>query len=659
VRRHLLAVVALAGAAAAQEGYKRTDSGRPYAHQLELVDAAGRKFDPRQPGSPPFSSQQTCKTCHDLAAIEHGWHFNAATTAVPGRPGEPWIWTDERTGTQLPLSFRGWPGTRRPDEVGLDAVGFLATFGRQLAGGAAPYTGADPSTGAFRSRGDLPVDCMICHAASRSWSHERWAKTLASEDFAWASAAAMGIAKIEGSAKGLAADFDPEAADAAERLPKTVYDPARIDLDGHVFFDLVRRPTNEACLTCHTVQRVGPEAAPRWQHDQDVHLRAGMACVDCHRNGLEHHTVRGYEGEEHPDGAAVQSLSCRGCHMDETDGHGRATARGGRLGAPKPLHRGLPTLHLDKLTCTACHSGPIPGGEAGRIQTSMSHGLGIPSQLREAGDLPFVAEPVLRRNAAGRIEPARMVWPSYWGFERDGRIEPIAPDEAFKTVRRTMRVRSRLRPDLYEEQPTAEDLLLVLGEARREVPEAEWTPTERAAIDRLLLERVEAGFLGRLAAALKAFQQAAPDGARAVAVSGGEVFRLDEAGEAVLGGGTRHPDAEPYAWAFAHEVRPARQALGADGCTDCHAAGAAFVHGTVTARGPAPDSSPRRTTMLELMELDADLVAAWEQSFEGRGAYKLVGAIAAGLVALIVLLQVFVGLGTVVRWFGGGRGEAA
>jgi hypothetical protein len=63
--------------------------------------------------------------------------------------------------------------------------------------------------------------------------------------------------------------------------------------------------------------------------------------------------------------------------------------------------------------------------------------------------------------------------------------------------------------------------------------------------------------------------------------------------------------------------------------------------------------------MLELMELDADLVAAWEQSFEGRGAYKLVGAIAAGLVALVVLLQVFVGLGTVVRWFGGSRGEAA
>src|SRR5207244_11240622 len=31
--------------------------------------------------------------------------------------------------------------------------------------------------------------------------------------------------------------------------------------------------------------------------DLDFHIRASMSCVDCHRNGVDHMIVRGYEGE--------------------------------------------------------------------------------------------------------------------------------------------------------------------------------------------------------------------------------------------------------------------------------------------------------------------------------------------------------------------------
>ena len=41
----------------------------------------------------------------------------------------------------------GWPGTFRPDEVGLDPYRFLATFGGKLAGGARTYAGADVEQG--------------------------------------------------------------------------------------------------------------------------------------------------------------------------------------------------------------------------------------------------------------------------------------------------------------------------------------------------------------------------------------------------------------------------------------------------------------------------------------------------------------------------------
>ena len=40
--------------------------------------------------------------------------------------------------------------------------------------------------------------------------------------------------------------------------------------------------------------RVTGETQPdRWESEEDVHLAAGMTCVDCHRNGVEHLIVRG------------------------------------------------------------------------------------------------------------------------------------------------------------------------------------------------------------------------------------------------------------------------------------------------------------------------------------------------------------------------------
>ena len=42
--------------------------------------------------------------------------------------------------------------------------------------------------------------------------------------------------------------------------------------------------------------------------------------------------------------------------------------------------------------------------------------------------------------------------------------------------------------------------------------------------------------------------------------------------------------AAPYTWPMAHDVRPARQALGAKGCTDCHSPDSAVQYGKVIYR---------------------------------------------------------------------------
>ncbi|MBI5851103.1 MAG: hypothetical protein HZB39_08760 [Planctomycetes bacterium] len=594
------AALAVATGLAAQEprpdeDFKATGSRRAHAHWIELLDASGKTIDPGDADAPPFSTTKTCGKCHDVAAIEHGWHFAAAGSDTDaGRPGEPWLWTDPRTGTQLPLSYRKWAGTFDPRELGVDGFRFVLEFGRHLPGGASSYAGADATQGRFRLSGALDVDCMVCHDRNASWSHERWSKAIDAQDFAWASGKALGLLHADGDVKSLPDSHDATTPDGKAKLPRTRYDRARFDPDGKVFFDVVRVPSNEACWTCHSARAVGDGAEPRWLHDDDVHLRAGMRCADCHRNDLAHHLVRGHEGERHPSGASIASFSCRGCHLDESDGHGNVVAAGGRLGAPAAEHRGLPAVHLEKLSCTACHSGPRSAAMQRRVQTSLAHALGIPSQTRGDDDLPRIVEPVLARDDDGVVRPHRMAWPSFWAWSKDGALTPITPDAAFATVRRALRVRK--------------DLVAELGagdEAR-----------------------------AKIAAGLAAFATQRSD-ATPVFVSGGRAWRLGADGKQLVS--FEHSAAKPVSWSIAHDVRPARDALGARGCTECHAGDAPFVHARVAAIGVVPDADPPASSGVERLQLDATLVAAWEKSFAGRDWFKLLVVVAIGVVTIVLL----------------------
>jgi len=89
-------------------------------HLIPLVDEEGERIAPDDEPLLPFSMRQTCGLCHDFDKIRKGWHFNAAEPNVAaGRRGQPWILVDAGTGTQIPLSYRPWPGTFRPEQLGL------------------------------------------------------------------------------------------------------------------------------------------------------------------------------------------------------------------------------------------------------------------------------------------------------------------------------------------------------------------------------------------------------------------------------------------------------------------------------------------------------------------------------------------------------------
>ncbi|MBM4093179.1 MAG: hypothetical protein FJ276_27775, partial [Planctomycetes bacterium] len=116
--------------------YAMTHSRSQFVHWVFLYDANGTRIDPTDPAAPPYSPRRTCGRCHDYDAVAQGHHFNATdVNALAGRPGEPWVWTDNRTGTQLPLSYRNWPGTYRPGDAGVAPWDLLLKFGRHMPGG--------------------------------------------------------------------------------------------------------------------------------------------------------------------------------------------------------------------------------------------------------------------------------------------------------------------------------------------------------------------------------------------------------------------------------------------------------------------------------------------------------------------------------------------
>jgi hypothetical protein len=628
--------------AAEQAQLLRTDSRAPYVHRLTLYDADGKAINPADKDAPPYSPRATCGKCHEYGLIAQGYHFNAARSAVTagqpvarefiasagdprasdprfapllddthhGRRGEPWIWTDPATGTALPLSYRGWPGTFRPEEVGITPRGFLARFGAFLPGGGIGESprlesrGSEAGKGAagpsdakrWEITGPLEIDCMSCHAATAGWDLNEWARQIEAENYRWAPTAALGLGVVRGAAKRLPDDYDPfdpaSAGRPDQQPPRVEYRKPLFDADDRVFFDVVRTPPDAACLQCHSTREVGAGARQPWQLTPDVHTAAGIRCADCHRNDIHHHTIRGYPGEpmQPPDAAA---LTCRGCHLGVSIHADAALALGGHFAAPHPRHAGLPAIHLELMSCTACHSGPWPQERPRAVQTSLAHGLGISTKERTETQPPRIAAPLfVRRPGGGPIEPVRAHRPAYWAREQDGKLAPLA----LATVQAAARK--------------------VLARAKSKQPGDEPLASEDIAV---MLKQLAAG---------------AAEREKIVYVRGAERFELGAGGELTS---RVEPDALLH-WPLAHEVRPASQSLGARGCTDCHADDAPIYAGQVEPAG-GPDR-PVETRMYDLTRSDPALAGAWSALFGWRGPFRwfAVACLVVTSVGLLALL---------------------
>ncbi len=677
--------------AAAQGRYATSDSHSGYVHWIELLDANNTRVDPTADFPQPYSPERTCGRCHEFDTIAHGWHFNATDpNAESGRLGQPWIWSDSRSGTHLPLSYRGWEGTYNPDVLGLSRWEVAAKLGGFMPGGGVGSSQAESQSvpseagggeAAERDRsaiaGETPVDCLLCHNNQGSgYSPFVWTEQIEKQNFSYAPTVALGLAEVDGSMARLK-KFDASAADAASKLPKLTYNADRFRSDGKVFIDLVRKPQNNACNYCHTNISADSLTGSRWLHDEDVHVRAGMMCADCHRNSLDHHTVRGFEGERHVAGSLIASLSCQGCHLGSKAEMLGPLAEAGRMGAPKPAHRGLPPLHFEKLSCTACHSGPQLEQQVPRQFNSIIHRLG--EHVKRTGqELPAILGPVnlprdyyyhanrvgvLSRSASSdaqdgseansgvhdeqttadyldsqlKYTPHRLFWPSFWGTLSEGKLEPLNPEVAYELVRKPLKVRKDFTTELGEVSLSLSQRKEILGDDRARVKDEDRTSEESEKVRGAEKIAREVQIDERMQAALLAIEAQFP-GKQAVYVTAGTGWvRYGDSNLKVLSGEELGAAAEPYAWPVAHNVRPARQALGAQGCTECHSDGARFFNAQLTPVGLVPDQELLPMRVHELQQADMVRLKNWNQLFAGRSSFKIASLIALAATCLITL----------------------
>ena len=613
-------------------------------HLIDLFDEKDVqiKATDRQPR--PVSMRVTCGKCHDYDTIATGWHFHSGSTNVlSGRVGEPWVLTDNRIRTQIPISNRGWKGTYKPDDMDLTAWQFLKKFSSHYPGGDygeiepsdEEFDGESPVSERTKISGKYEINCLACHHADRKQNQSDAALQAAKQNYRWAATVASGLATVKGTASELDDFYDSEF-DGQKII--TSYDKSRFDSENKVFLDIVRKPPSNRCYFCHSTQDLQTPGTDEWVHNEDIHMTSGMSCSDCHRNGVDHMISRGdIEPSKTPHGSAdylkayepkkVTSYSCQGCHMGDPNADDPAARMGGHLGAPIPEHKGMPPVHFEKLSCTACHSGRLPTGNTARVRTARIHKLGLHGKLASMQpQLPHVVTPVFARMANGKIGPHNMIWPSFWGTRTSGVVKPlaprlvreIAPDELGMEIAEPERVNDWI--ELTEKQ---------IGNVLNLIDEYEWELEE----DTSVLEN----WLG--------FRYVEPE-PEPVYVAGGRLYSLSNG----LVESTEHDAAEPYKWPIAHDVRPAAQSLGSNGrCADCHDKNSPFIFGRIEVDTPIKSAENQTVAMTEFGGLDRGYYQMFAFTFLFRPWLKGVVILSCVLLGMVLLLFALKGLDVVVK----------
>lgn len=620
-----------------------------------LRDEAGNVIDPVKGinSDVPYSPRQTCGAsgCHDYRKITKGFHFQqGADEAPPPEMAERYAWVSHPGNyggnwcSPAPL-YRQLAAKQNRSARTIDMTSFdfvTATCGNCHPGGGPMETDRegkrydqwmkDPASGLvpggdngfdgdyFKARwsetGVLEADCLICHMPE--YDHKQRNAALADLNFRWAATAGAGFGRIEGKVK------DGQA-------PTVAYDLARFNGDGTAKVHIAPEPRNDTCLTCHGKpgwKKRGASFSPR----TDVHVAAGLRCVDCHAAGSKAADPRVRGREEHqfgkgddPSGWVRNDLdntvrSCESCHLE------------GWRNAPRATHEWLPPLHLQELSCQACHV-PARAVKAALVQASDVFNdaprISPPpkriwtfydAEMRpwnHYGELDLFTRddqptdlfrPTLVRYK-GRIYPANRVHSAWVGFQEDGKpgLNQLFMKDFFQMW-------TKHRADPANAYPELAKITDDNGDGALEVNRPEEIDALLAATARYLKDT---GF--------------PMEGRRLVWVSDSRACRSSSDCFELP---RKVHEATAYAsvYKYSHDVAPARAALGSGGCTDCHREGSPFFQRAVLERPFDEAGKPVWTTNASVLGIHPFWVAL--------GAFRegILKPVLYGLLALLAMV---------------------
>ncbi len=662
-----IAVINILSALFSQEGtavaagFERPDRMDDVCPPFHLLDEDGNIIDPVNGlnADKPYSPKQTCGKCHDYGKITEGYHFmqgkGESTTpeqrnrylwvSSPGNYGGAWC-------SPAPL-YRYLSPKQNDSPRAMDMTSFsFITAGCGAChpgGGPTEYDREgnrydhrmnDPSAGLtsggtngydgdyYQARwsetGVMEADCLLCHMPEYDMDIRN--RQIAALNFRWAPTAGAGLAEIAGSVAGA--------------TPVTVtYDKSKFNPDGTISPHIVREPRNEACVSCHAKpgwKKRGANFAAR----TDVHLRAGMKCVDCHPAGSAASDERIHEREMHQFGKGDDP----GGHVrDDLDNTGRDCASchsTGQFGAPVARHRWLPPLHLDTIACQTCHI-PERTVKAAQVQAGdvFNPGSKIPTKGRylwtfygpdmkywnHYGDLTMMGyddkptdpfKPALARYK-GKIYPVNRIHSAWPAIEVEGQPGLMQPkmDDIYG-----MWAAHRSNPEQY---PALKEIRDDNGDS---VPEIN-SPGEIEALIASVSEMLrETGY--------------PMVGKRVVWVMNDRVYssgcdhRVME---------TNYWETSPYAnvHKYNHDVYPARAALGVNGCLDCHSSSSDFFFARIVKYPFGDDADPVTEYQYAALGLNGfwARVGVWREESLKPLLYTLLVAVSCALVILLGTLS--------------------
>jgi len=475
-----------------------------------------------------------------------------------------------------------------------------ANPGSGVSGDYAFVNPASPSPAAARwdLTGVAEADCLMCHMEGYNWVFRT--ATLGAGPGLMASSGIPAFASAATAGAGFANVTIPPPAPGKMPQATAVVISYPADVD-NVYQRIVRAVPDANCRGCHSTPDLR-KAGRSWETDTDVHKSGGLGCVFCHPAGSAAQDSRINAQGMHEiakgnitvgsvrDDIDGTMMGCKACHE-----------AGGVAPDPAQAHAAYPAVHFSKLACNVCH---IPYLQDSVLSTATEIPDLVLDYATDGNGIIHGANRFLSNNPtdpttpnpdntvpasrwypaflphAGTITTVKPLVTIWWGLWNGDNTTPIVKPIILRNLRKAI----GFAQNTTGTPPAGKSLLYTAKDPAgttyyRYINTTLYSQLTDANGDGIVEVNTPAeivAFIDAIAPQADHFgEPIVPAGWQLVMVKSGKVYY--KTGPATVAH-FENAVAESPPFAVNHNVRPAVEALGAGGCTDCHNPDSAFFY---------------------------------------------------------------------------------